>query len=1165
MPPSGVIPAWNAPVNYQANLTNDVSNIAPLASTWHGAQTGVQVQQVNNTPAVTEPSNVSKFFGFLGGTLDDIGHVASGVGSWLGKTAVTAVEAPYKLGEGIGNGLVDRLTLDSNTKQTAQTSQQLDNLTAAYKAGVINSTQYKEGTKGVNEQLSNIMNENKAVSNRIGFDQKATTSALINTASDLVTVLTAGFGKAAATEVNIAGGKFALSAVTAKTASEWLTSKAADTYLQPVINGISRVASQPEVYKALDAGTQEILERSTAEVVANAGDSMTAAQIGRATAANVALKYPLMYSYTSSTASQIYQDLDQQKYGDAVRSLAYNAALVLSGGIIGQAIKYGGKAASSATVHTFGQSSFWDELSKFVGDGSPDGYIKAIADKADSIQNDAARGRFIKNMGAAEATNLAAVGGDPIAAAARVAKGMQGQYSFDLSTISHAESVDDMDKFYKNFRIADAEGRRMGIGPVASGRLDARDKSSIIESITQGTGSRSRLNQWKAWKADNPDAAAANNANFDKQIKNIIRKSSNISQDIMDIKAGITIPGFNKEILASMAKDGYIPIKPSNVEAPFKEGGQQLVTKFGEPGNDIFIKSVQPLPVLEHVGALLTNLGLSPVASTQRVYQMFTDNLSKELAETDIGKSTQAKLDSEAAARIEAGKLPKPSVQSSDYLVKQLSNYAHGLKIPVSDLRMLTTKQISKALSIGHSDARDIQDAIAAANTKVPLAVRGLGDKAVDWSLRLPVASPIQRRYLKLQGALRFSFNPFFQYLHAIPKTEILSEAEGGGYLSSIFAGRSSEIDGVRTALREGGFLDTPGRLGTTIGAEGVDSIGMVSKNLSKHLLPMQERSIAGLIDSQATRLNMDAATYMKNYPDHVRDTIQMIAEYDKNSNFLNSPLARTLNIAFFPFRFDAKVMTIMGRSLARSGLITQVSVVNGIFKAHAFLNSPEGQAWYSQNAQAISVFNYILPFASMADVFSSLLPGHDHSLGNFGELGGLPFGWIPQLLDSEGLTHFNQPYVDASTGQTIPNYIPATTKGQAAVAIQDFLGALFTYPGSELGLPSKTSVTRSFALGLTGATTKADFNSVTPTISGQQAQFAKTVQNLPANAAANQSQATPGQTSYNSNFQVAPQYSPLTTPIPRTGTADSSSSTKKKKADYTPGLLPGQTQLGVT
>jgi hypothetical protein len=1119
-----------------SDLTHDFQTLAPGVTTVGQESQGATFNpgSYGKTAAASGSTGVT---GFLGNIFHETGHLAGSAATWLGHTAVSAIEAPFKLGSGVGHGILDHMELGSISQQNSQLSAQMHTLQTNFKSGKLSRQDYTKGLKDLSQEFDNLTTENKALNNRIAFDQKASTGALINTASDLVTILTAGFGKAVSTEVNIAGGKFTLTATESKTAGQWLTSKAAEPMLSSVEQTIQRVASQPEVFKLLDANTQELLQKATAEVVANTSQSMTASQIARATAANVALKYPMTYSYIAGTGADIYHELDQGKYGDAVRTLAFNAALLLSGGPIGHALKYGGKVLGGIGDRTFGQTSFWDELSKFYGDKNPAGFTNAIREYAGNL-SETDRKEFIKNLSAVEATNTAAVGGDAKAGAYRLAKGMQGQYAFDLGKVSHGQAIEDMVNFAKSFREISDMAKHLNLGPVAVGRLDARDKQAIAEAISGGPDAESRLNAWNQWKADNPNAAAANNVNFDKQVKDLINQHADdagaLQQSILDIKARTTVQGFPESFLNRHMKQGYIPIQPKNLQATFKEGTDKLVTKFAH-GDDFFIKAVQPLPVLGSVGGLLTRAGLSPNAAQARTYQLFNDALARNLAE-----------------RYSVGKVSAGDLSLADSDIKALSDFANTKKLPITDMRMLTVKNIQEALGTTKSEAKRVQDAIARSHLDVPLAVKGLGDRAVDWTYKLPISAPVARQYLKIQGAMRFSFNPFFQYLRVIPKTEILSQAEGGGYISAIFQGRGKQIGDIRTALHDGGFLDTPSRAAPN--GEAIDAIGS-SQNLHKHLLPAQEHSIAGLVDAQAQRMGMDAQTYMATYPNQVRDTVQMIAEYDRNADFLNSPLARTLNIAFFPFRFDVKVAAIFARNLGKSSLITQVAVVHGMLKAHDFLTSPEGQAWYAQNATVLGLINYVTPFAHLSEAFQSMLPGHDHSLGNFGELGGLPFGWIPQLLDAEGLTHFNQPGMSATTGKMFPDYVPATDRGQLAVAVQDLIGGLFSYPGAMIGLPSKNQLTGDFANAITGAS-KSDSKKVTPEPNAQQQYYQQNSGIQDAQPVVHFSTGQP------SSQPIATQMGALP-PAPPKYKEGKASVKKKKESQYTPALLLGQSTLG--
>lgn len=1125
------MPSWGTPTGTQ-QLQQSVNQLAPLATTFSGPAHGVPiaqtVPQANNSGGL-----LSKFGHWLGGVAGGIGHIAEGAGSWLVHNGVQMAEAPFKFSYDVGRSVFDNY---EQSHQINQLDSQRQNLVGMFQSGKITASEYKSG-------LQDIVSQQKALSDQINATGQRLQNAKqegINTASAILAVLAGPAAGAigAGLEDTIGVG------ATAK----FLTSVNANALLDTTEQALSKVASDPATFARLPAMAQKTLQSASAEVLASSA-GMTAGQIARATAVNVAIKYPIYYNYISSTGTQLYKELDQKKYGAATRTLAFNAVLLLSGGPMGWALKRGGGAIGAVAGRTFTRTSFLDNLSKGIGVGG-DNMAGDSAGLFKAIQNLPVeeRTQVVKQMSAVEATNLAAVGGDPAAAAMRVIKGMESYEGISMSQFTHEEALNNMVNFSKAQQLADETGKAHGLGAITVGRVDARALNEISAGLSTERGTADRLQAWETLKSQNLTKAWANNENFDRQIKALIQKYNSpgeLDNAIRNIKAGFAVKGFPKKVAQQLSKMGYIPITPATIEAPFKEGAGPLVSKFAQANDNFFLKSVQPLPVLGFLGDSLTRLGLSPNASSERVYQMFNDNLAKGLQK----------------ARVVPKMAGEDAAQTTDTMIKQLSDYArnptHGKlahNMPISDLRMMTTADVKAALDVSSVDARAIQRAITSAYIKVPLVARGLGDKAVDLGYKL--AGPIQRRYLRLQGAARFSFNPFFQYLRVVPKTEILSEFEGGGWISSVFQGQLKELPKIRDFLREGGFLERGG-LGTVISGEATDFAGSMAHNLTKRLLPAQERSIAGLLANQAERAGQDWRTFIANNPQQVRDTIQMIAEYDKRSNFLNSPLARTLNVAFFPFRFETKVAMIMTRSLARTSLMTQVSVVSGLLRAHTWLNSPEGQAWYAHNADAIGLFEYITPVATLNQVFEALIPGHNHSLGNFGELGGLPFGWIPQILDAEGITHFNQPGVDAKTGQMIPSYVPATTKGQAAIAIQDMLGTLFSYPGAQMGLPSKTSIERTIALASVAGTKTKDLKLNTPSanvLDQQQQSYAQTIQAL-----SNTSAKIPPQSPLNQTIPVK-QPEPQLLPGKKGRGAGGG---KLKKGQFKPALAPGQTKYG--
>lgn len=1148
-----------------AGLTQDVNSLAPLAQTWSGANNGVAINQNVRTSTPTSGSNLSKFTGFLGGIADDTGHLASSAATWLARNVKTGVEAPIKLGEGISHGYMDRSDINTISTQNQQNSDRLDTLVEQYRSGQISSKAYQDSLKELTNDTTDLAKQSANLDNRVSLDQKTTTNALINTSSTLVTILTAGFGRANSIALSSGG----LIDPGTKTASDFLASKAASAYLGDAEGALSKVISTPEAFQALDSGTQKVLQQATAEVVASDA-AMTAGQISRAAITNVALKYPIYFNVLSSTGKQIYNELDQQKYGDAVRTVAFNAALLLSGGPIGHALSGAGGVVKGISNRVFGETSFWDELSGFYGDGSKNGFSQAVAKMASGME-DTERAEFIRNLSAVEQTNVQATGGDAAAAAYRVAKGMTTAQGQDLKALTHEQGLEDMVNWADAARTVDDKAQELGISGATVGRLDANSLNTISAALSPVVGDESRLDAWEALKDANPNEAWANNTGFDRQITSLIHKNESpaqLDEAIRGIQAGKNISSqFPQSLLNKIGKMGYMPIEPTNLEAPFKEGTGSLKTQF-DNGADFFTKAVKPLPVLGFVGDTLTKMGLSPDASTVRVYDLFNQNLTKNL--------TDSKLITRLGFQGESGE------QTADTLIKNLSDYAHdptrgGIKLgssgtairpPITDLRQLTSKDIGEALkeySPSNAEIRDIKASVMDSMLQVPLDVRGLGDRLMDVNYKV---NPIAGAYARVQGAARFAWNPVFA-AKLDYKTEILSQVESGGQfptllgtnkiLSTIMPEHYAQLDNIREALRSRGIFDEAGHLGV-VGGEGVQDAGAISANLTHKLLPGQERSIAGLIADQAEKASMNVNDFIDNNPQEVRDTVQMITQYDRNANFLNSPMARTLNYAFFPFRFDIKVAGLIAKGIARTSNLTQFAIIHGLYSGTNWLKSDQGQAWYAKNADLIGLFKYFSPVAELSTVAAILGSGRDQ-VGSYGELGGLPFGWIPQLTDAAGLTHFgvSTPLINNTTGEIVPQYVPTNAMGGLQLAIEDLVGALFTYPGATVGLPSKAGIERSIAGGLTGSATSGNFTTKTPALNPEQQNYQRVIQQQNGTS----QQTNPGVTQPMPMVQQTtgiPQIpTSATTPLSK----GASGVKKKTKAEETPELLPGQTTLG--
>jgi len=299
--------------NATANLTQSVGQLAPLATTYHA--------QVAPTPyanysaaksGIGSPGNLSKFGSWVGSVTSETGHIAVGAANWLKNNAVSMATAPIRLGAGYGHAILDNMQLDSISSQNQQISDRTANATDAFKTGRMTSNQFRLTMQSIANDSNNVISQSNAVNNRLSIDQAATTKATFDTASALVTVLTAGFGAADTTAIT-AGG---LTPKAAQTAGDWLASTAAKPFLSSTEDFIGKMVSQPDIFNALSKESQIALQQSVAEVVTQGG-TMTAAQIARASAANFALKYPLTYGFLEPSAVQFYNQLDNKQYGAA--------------------------------------------------------------------------------------------------------------------------------------------------------------------------------------------------------------------------------------------------------------------------------------------------------------------------------------------------------------------------------------------------------------------------------------------------------------------------------------------------------------------------------------------------------------------------------------------------------------------------------------------------------------------------------------------------------------------------------------------------------------------------------------------------------------------------------------------------------------------------------
>lgn len=549
---------------------------------------------------------------------------------------------------------------------------------------------------------------------------------------------------------------------------------------------------------------------------------------------------------------------------------------------------------------------------------------------------------------------------------------------------------------------------------------------------------------WNQVKYGGPDAVS-DNLYIDDVRDRTLQKLKEQGFDWIKHQGGIRAGGGEKLHDVYIALDDKVlkNVDKAKLEKIYNAAKNPTITNTFYP-SEIFDIAQAPQPELNTAARTLESFGVSPVESNQVANRVLAQQVVADIDTAmakQIGFSTNSNADTPEAGRYILSKLKQYIEDKQPSKIGNLFVANSAVGPAISDIRQLTTKEIMEALSVTSEQAKAISKAVVNAYAKVPMEYRGLGDKIVD---NLYKFNPLQKYYSRIQSALRYTYNPFFRTQESF-ETMALSKAQAR---TPLWMMTKDELNNGAKILDEAGIFKT--------GLSGEAAQDLVLGRITANITPGQKRNLAGLAMSMAKSRNMTLQQMLEKHPQDVEDALRVVVQYP-NRGILNSSLARTLNVAFFPMRYNAKVTKLSAEILAKEAPSVQLAVINSLFNLRDWLKSDEGIKWQSANNEAIQVFNWLTPVNSI-EYGMQLLTHKPNSIGQLGSLGGLPLGFITQMLDSQGIINLNTPYVAPKTGDVFPKYIPETTKARAATAMGDLLNSMFTYPGRVLGLPGKNA-----------------------------------------------------------------------------------------------------------
>lgn len=983
-----------------------------------------------------------------------VAHQAFDIGKALGGAAVnfvghTAVDiAREAKGAFIAlNPEIARARQQNISRNQAVLDGKQRQIVAAYKAGKMSKDNYTKSLQDLSKGYQGLSKDSAKLIKDSNPHQLA--SDLAWTAVNVLSGGTGGLVRSGAKEA----GKEVIEGFAAKT-------------VQNLEKTIARV---PAARELMERNANKVVAKEAAQLQGESTEQWLA-RSGKQIAVGLLIKRPIFYQTNVGLANDTYKHVIDGKYDEATKSAAWIGAQMVGGGPIGWFVRNGKTGLGHIGSLARGKESFIDELSSRIGNGNR-------SQIADLVSKDKDAERTWKIM---QTTNMTAANNKAEIAADSVMNHYL-ENNIDAATLTAEKVTQDMTKWAQADELAQKtirQGVIKGVNPdevakYAVVRWDRSTQAGLAKAIDATDGSSQVMLDVLNKFADRPGVGWANNELLMNKLYKAVGSAQSKEEVIAEIKgistASTIIKGVPKKVREELAGLGY------TIAAPFggnkiarvnyedlESSTSKLVTGAIKGENTLFEAAHAPEPVLNAISGFLNKVGLSPESSNKLAHNKLSESLIGNLAELDVARSLglSDRAATEGGDFVAGGKAVLNKLQQyvEDMQAGKFAR-ATGLskvsvgRSAVTDIRQLTNGEIADALHITESEAKNVSRAVRKAYTDVPLEFRGLGDKVVDYAQRVPF-SPM-RYYLRAQSAMRYTYNPFFRFME-VTETNILSKMQADKFL---WLTPRAQLNETVKSLEQGGVFS--GRFsGQTASVDANDNvIGRITANLTKG----QKRNLAGLATHIAESQGKTVEQVLRDNPEQIDDALRVVVQYPREGS-LASPLARTINLAFFPMRYNIKVATLVAEKLAKQPPSIQLAVLVGLHKTRGWLKSDEGIRWQSEHNEALKILAWATPWGNVQQIGNALagnVPGHGGALSDLGLLGGLPFGFISQILDAEGIITLNKPYVNLSTGDVFPRSTPASTKAQAAVAIESLLGTMFSFPGRTLGLPGKGATIR--------------------------------------------------------------------------------------------------------
>ncbi len=560
-----------------------------------------------------------------------------------------------------------------------------------------------------------------------------------------------------------------------------------------------------------------------------------------------------------------------------------------------------------------------------------------------------------------------------------------------------------------------------------------------------------------------------------------------------DARSAISFTKFSKEVqglAAQLEKSGYrIGYAPKNKEVSFASDTFAGAAKV--PAKEaIAVEST--LSTRTALGNWIDKIGLSPSGTIEGAAEFaYRENFTQRVL---------TQLSNKYGNVVRVGKVSIPAEKLFEWIDKNKTLFQQSRIKSTLPLRTVFDVKADDLVRAGFSKtvAAEIESISKAALREVPVAVTGMGDAVTNYIRTLDKGynswmGNVYDNYLKVAYKGRYDLSPFFsaqQFLETklqsamflkdarmIPGVKALAKigdwtaeklakkVEGTApYLRKILdeppmeqvAAVRDEILGTlqKTMLDYTSSPDTIGIQGAAKGAysslkdkaqfeqsirsrnfwygrTGQSSVRMAT-TFNKALA---EKFGMGLDDALSFTVEKGVKKY-KN-PQMVqlmRESTQAVFHYSPGT--LTSPLMKTLNIVWFPLRFQAKTVQMTANWMKSLSPANKALVVNNWVHFANWAGTEEGIKWRRTNRNYLyNIFSYATAYEQIGQGIEAVTKGRLFG-GNAGLIGGVPFGLMANIARELSIIPSDPDQFDPKTGRPFTKTTPRDIVSVASLSV---------------------------------------------------------------------------------------------------------------------------------